>query len=169
MTQNSPRPNSGSRSSTADTGATDNDEAKAQPAETSSDAQPKGQSKDRAGLTAEIEQTRQQLGETVDALAAKADVGARVRDKAAQLREQTASSLGTLSQTVRQKAPQIRDQVAAPVVKAGQVIPEPARRTAVRTSRHTAQAASRRPGVLFVATAACVVAGLWLWRRGSRA
>ena len=39
-------------------------------------------------LKQEIEQTRTELGDTVEALAAKADVKARMRDKADQLKEQ---------------------------------------------------------------------------------
>lgn len=65
---------------------------------------------DREELKAEIEQTREELGETVEALAAKANVPARVRGKATQLREQATGTIGTLTHAVREKAPQLREQ-----------------------------------------------------------
>ncbi len=42
-------------------------------------------------IAADIEQTRHDLAETIDALAAKADVPTRVREKAAQARVRTGS------------------------------------------------------------------------------
>jgi hypothetical protein len=53
-------------------------------------------------LRDDIERTRQQLGETAEALAAKADVKARAKQKANQVKEQA---------TVR--ANQVRDQAAS--------------------------------------------------------
>ena len=44
-----------------------------------------------AELREDIERTRQELGETVEALAAKTDVTARARHKAAQAKEQAAA------------------------------------------------------------------------------
>ncbi|GAA4056494.1 DUF3618 domain-containing protein [Actinomadura miaoliensis] len=127
-----------------------------------------GRSKDRQTLEADIEQTRQGLSETVDALMRKVDVPARARDKAEQLREQAAGTFGTLTRTVRHKAPQARQQVAVPVTKAAQAIPEPVRRTTARTSRKTVQTVGERPEALVAAVAVCAGAGVWLWRRGSR-
>ncbi|GAA0350568.1 DUF3618 domain-containing protein [Actinoallomurus spadix] len=72
--------------------------------------QNKAQAGDQEELKAEIEQTREELGETVEALAAKANVPARVRGKATQFRDQATDTLGTLTQTVREKAPQLREQ-----------------------------------------------------------
>jgi hypothetical protein len=112
---------------------------------------------DREQLIAGIEQTRHDLAETVEALAAKADVASRVRDKTAQVREQLGGRFTTLSHTARDRAPGVRDQVTASVTRAGRVIPEPARRTV-----------TERPAVLFATAGVCVAAGLWLWRIGGR-
>ena len=65
-------------------------------------------------LRQEIEQTRQRLGETVDELAAKADVKARARAKLAEVSGQV-----TQSQIVRNYWPVA---VAAGVLAAGAVI-----------------------------------------------
>jgi Protein of unknown function (DUF3618) len=142
---------------------------------------------DREDLKAGIEQTREELGDTVDALQAKADVPSRVRDRAAQLREQAtgtlgtltqtvrdkapqvreqaAGTLGTLTQTVRDKAPQVREQVAGPVAKVGQAVPEPVARTGRRATRF----AGERPAALYAAAGVCAAIGMWLWRRGRKA
>ncbi|WP_185792355.1 DUF3618 domain-containing protein [Actinoallomurus bryophytorum] len=108
---------------------------------------------DREQLIAGIEQTRHDLAETVEALAAKADVASRVRGKTAQVRGQIGGKFSTLTRTARDRAPGVRDQVS----KAGRVIPEPARRTV-----------TERPAVLYAAAGACVAAGLWMWRMGGR-
>jgi MYXO-CTERM domain-containing protein len=127
----------------------------------SQDTPRQGAAGDRDELVAGIEQDRQDLAKTVQALAAKADVPARVRDKASQVRDQ----LSTLNTTAREKAPQMREQVAASLTKAGQSIPEPARRTAVRTTRQATDAAAKQPAALYAAAGVCAAAGLWLWRR----
>jgi Protein of unknown function (DUF3618) len=53
-------------------------------------------------LQQEIERTRQRLGETVDALAAKADMKARVRAKAAEAKAQARDKVAEVSGQVRQ-------------------------------------------------------------------
>jgi hypothetical protein len=55
-----------------------------------------------AEVREDIERTRQQLGETAEALAAKADVRARARQKASQVKEQATA-----------RASQVRDQAAS--------------------------------------------------------
>jgi len=52
------------------------------------------ESKDPEQIREEIEATRQELGDTVEALAYKADVKARVRDKIQSSRESAAGKLG---------------------------------------------------------------------------
>ncbi|MGW6275315.1 MULTISPECIES: DUF3618 domain-containing protein [unclassified Streptomyces] len=57
------------------------------------------QDKDTANpgeLRAKVEQTRQDLGETVEALAAKADVKARAQEKAIEIKGQTATKAAEL-------------------------------------------------------------------------
>ncbi|MDN3357244.1 DUF3618 domain-containing protein [Actinomadura sp. DC4] len=68
----------------------------------SHDTQPRGTPDERGRLTADIAQTRQDLAATVQALAAKADVPARVRDRAGDLQER----LTGLGAKAREKAPQ---------------------------------------------------------------
>jgi ABC-type transporter Mla subunit MlaD len=149
----------------------------------SQDTPRQGAAGEREELVAGIEQTRQDLAKTVQALAAKADVPSRMRDKASQVREQLSGTLTTLNSTAREKAPQVREQVAgtlttlnttarekapqvreqvtASLTKAGQSIPEPARRTAVQAT----DAAAKRPAALYAAAGVCTAVGLWLWRR----
>ncbi|MEE6261972.1 DUF3618 domain-containing protein [Plantactinospora sonchi] len=52
-------------------------------------------------LRAEIRQTRAELGQTVQALAAKADVKARIKGSAAQTRERMRQRAGQTTATVR--------------------------------------------------------------------
>ncbi|MBF9129071.1 DUF3618 domain-containing protein [Plantactinospora sp. S1510] len=52
-------------------------------------------------LRAEIRQTRAELGETVQALAAKADVKARIKGSAAQTRDRVRERAGQTTATVR--------------------------------------------------------------------
>jgi hypothetical protein len=70
----------------------------------------------------EIEQTRQSLGETVDELAARADVRARARAKAVQAKAQAQAQIAEMSRQVKQsRAVQRRwpVAVAAGVLVAG--------------------------------------------------
>ncbi len=56
---------------------------------------------DREALRAEIGQTRADLGQTMQALAAKVDVKARLRDSAAQTRERVRQRAGHTAASVR--------------------------------------------------------------------
>jgi Protein of unknown function (DUF3618) len=72
---------------------------------------------DPAQLAAEIERTRERLGETVEALAAKADVKARAQQKASQLTVQLKNRAGQASQQISK---QIRERpVPVAVAAAG--------------------------------------------------
>jgi hypothetical protein len=126
---------------------------------------------DREKIAADIEQTRHDLGETLDALAAKVDVPSRVRDKIAQVREGTAGKVATLADTVREKtrrqALEGHEQAAIPSAKAHGAMPEPVRRAAARATRQAAQTVGARPALLYSVGGLCVLAGLWVWRRGS--
>jgi hypothetical protein len=127
---------------------------------TQSSFQPGDPVTEREELTEGIERTRQDLAETVEALAAKADVPTRVRGKATEVRERVTGTFTTLTDTAREKAPQVREQVGASIGKAGQAIPEPAR----RTTRKAARAVGERPAVLYAVAGAFTAAGLWVWR-----
>jgi ElaB/YqjD/DUF883 family membrane-anchored ribosome-binding protein len=95
---------------------------------------------DREALRAEIQRTRAELGETVEALAAKADVKARLKDSAEQTRER-----------VREQAAQ---SVARLRGQAGQAA-ETARGTA-----HDTQRSIRRNPVPWAAVAAGALAAV---------
>lgn len=99
---------------------------------------------DAQRLQAEIERTREQLGETVEQLAAKADMKSRARAKAAAL-------AGRVKNTTRQKAVSARQagmsqlqRRAAPVWEA---TPEPARQAVAQG----ASAVRRHRGLLAAA------------------
>lgn len=75
-------------------------------------------------LRAEIRQTRAELGETVQALAAKADVKARIKGSAAQTRDRMRRRAGRTTATVRSAlhdagSVAVRNPVAWAVLAAG--------------------------------------------------
>ena len=99
---------------------------------------------------ADVAQARQNLAETVQALAARADVPTRVRDQAGHLQRR----LTGLGARAREKAPQVRD---ATLTKASQSVPKAGQVTG---------AVATRPAALYAVAGACVAAGLLLWKRG---
>jgi hypothetical protein len=109
---------------------------------------------DQQALQEEIERTRQHLGETVDALAAKADVKARAQQKARHL-------TGLLKST----AVQGRHRAATAVNSLSQATPE-----SVKEAVDSAAATSRRHRVPLAAAVGAVVASVlaWLLIRGRR-
>jgi ElaB/YqjD/DUF883 family membrane-anchored ribosome-binding protein len=58
---------------------------------------------DQQELEKEIEQTRERLGETVEALAAKVDVKARAQEKLGQLANQAKQQAGQAGQQIRKR------------------------------------------------------------------
>ena len=132
---------------------------------TAADSQPAAEERpvDEAGLRQEIERTREQLGETVEQLAAKTNVQGRARAKAAEL---AGRAKGTTAQARTQAAAQfgnVRGQLQARAAPAREAIPEPLRR-AVAKGASTAQ--QRR--VPLATAAVTLIAGYlafrW-WRR----
>ena len=69
-------------------------------------------SHDPQQLTQEIHETREQLGETVEALAGKADATALAEDKTSQLSGRLRSGASQASQQVAAKAGLLRSQLA---------------------------------------------------------
>ena len=140
-------------------------------------------------LAEEIERTREQLGETVEQLAAKADVKARAQDKASQLtgrlkgkagqaRQQAAAAAGQVQRQLADKTTgprqkvvsasgpvkdQVRQQAAAAAAEISKVTPEPVRRAAAR-----AAVTARQRRVMLAAAIGAGVLG-WMviarWRR----
>jgi hypothetical protein len=99
-----------------------------------------------------MEQTREKLGETVEQLAAKADVKARAQDKASQL-----------TGRLKDKAGQARQQTATAAAKISKATPEPVRRAAAQA----AVTARQRRVMLAAAVGAGVLAWMVIarWRR----
>lgn len=122
-----------------------------------SNAQPAEESRppsERDELAAGIERTRTDLAETVEELAARVDVPARVRDRATEVRDR----LTVLTGTAREKVPHVREQVGASI---GKAVPEPAR----RATRQAADAVRNRPAVLYAVAGVVTVGALWAWLR----
>ncbi|HTA04668.1 MAG TPA: DUF3618 domain-containing protein [Streptosporangiaceae bacterium] len=103
-------------------------------------------------LRQEIERTREQLGDTVQQLAAKTDVQARARDKAVEM-----------TRKVRGKASQAQAEAAAVGAPVWEATPEPVRQAVAKGASTIRQ----RRGPLAVAASALVAGYLavrW-WRR----
>ncbi|MFI6091223.1 DUF3618 domain-containing protein [Streptomyces sp. NPDC051218] len=131
--------------------------------------------KDTAGageLRAKVEQTRQDLGETVEALAAKTDVKARAQEKAVAIKGQTATKAAELGEQARAKATeaahvlqdkvpdQVKDKAAAAT---GQVKAAAGQATEVWQDKAPEQVKNRRTG--FIAGGAALVVAYVLVRR----
>jgi ElaB/YqjD/DUF883 family membrane-anchored ribosome-binding protein len=115
-----------------------------------------GEARSAEEIRADIEQTREQLGETVEALAEKSDVKAQARSRIDSAKEKVAGNLGTARQTVAGKADQFgaRAREATPASAGAGV-------------QQVAATVRREP--LPVAVAGAFVAGLlvgWLLGRG---
>ncbi|WP_367047123.1 DUF3618 domain-containing protein [Streptomyces sp. Je 1-332] len=131
--------------------------------------------KDTAGageLRAKVEQTRQDLGETVEALAAKTDVKARAQEKAVAIKGQTATKAAELSEQARAKATEaaqvlqdkVPDQVKDKAATAtGQVKAAAGQATEVWHDKAPEQVQNRRTG--FIAGGAALVVAYVLVRR----
>ena len=100
-------------------------------------------------LTEEIERTREHLGETVEALAAKADVKARAQHDAAEVK-------GNLSDKDRAVKDKVTEQASELRKEAANVTPEPVQRSAsqaadiVREHRGKVAAAAAGAAILIL-------------------
>ena len=139
---------------------------------------------DAERLRAEIDRTREHLGETVEQLAAKLDVKSRARAKAAELAGQAATLAKSAPAQARKQAERVRAQAAVragsarggltakaagarrKAVAAGQSAPGPAK-TAVAAGTGTAR---RYPVPLSAAAGVLAALALIIWRlNGNRA
>ena len=108
-------------------------------------------------LAGEIERTREQLGETVEALAAKANVKGRAQHRAAEVRDNLGSKARAAKGKVAEQAGDLRNDAAA----AGRAVrgstPAPVQRSAgqavviVRGNRGKAAATAAAAAVLILA------------------
>jgi hypothetical protein len=117
---------------------------------------------DERQLAEEIEQTREQLGETVQALTAKGDVKARAQGKIAQLADTAEAARHKAASVAGPPVGQVRQQAEAAVAGISKITPEPARQAAAKT----AGVARQRRVPLAAAAAVTVLAWLIIrWRR----
>jgi hypothetical protein len=136
-------------------------------ARSGSTAQPVGGAKGPDELRQQIEQTRSQLGDTVEELAGKADVKGRARARAADLRDKAGAMTVQLRSSVAQAGHGVQDRAG----RAGHAVQEKAGRaghTVQEKAGGAGQAARRRPGPVLVAGAVAgvlVAVGVVLRRR----
>ncbi|WP_326784434.1 DUF3618 domain-containing protein [Streptomyces sp. NBC_00659] len=131
-------------------------------------------------LREQVERTRHELGQTVQALADKTDVKARAQQKAGKLKEQavvkadelkaqavkaTSQVQDMLPDSVKDKAAQAAGQVRATAARAGRVWEEKAPAPLRQKAAQSAQLARDNRTVLLVAAAAGVTV---LWLAGRR-
>ncbi|MFF7295517.1 DUF3618 domain-containing protein [Streptomyces sp. NPDC008265] len=111
-----------------------------------------------AELRDQVERTRDELGKTVEALAAKADIKAQAKEKTAAVRDQAAETAAQVSEQIRERA-----EHAAQAVK--DKTPDPLLQRAAQAA--TAARANRTP-LLVIGTALAVVLLLRRSRGGRR-
>jgi Protein of unknown function (DUF3618) len=126
-------------------------------------------------LRQEIESTRQRLGETVDELAAKADVKARAQAKAAettaQARDRAVEATAQARDRVTETTAQARDRVAGTTAQArdrAAKVTAQARDRAVEVSGRVSRSEAVRRRWPVAVAAAVVIAGtvvIWRWKR----
>jgi Protein of unknown function (DUF3618) len=121
---------------------------------------------DKQAIMEDIERTREQLGETVEALAAKADVRARAEQKTAEVKARAGQKAAEVTGTIKAKVGgPVKDQVERARQTGGTVweaTPEPVQ----RQTRKVAAVVSQHRGKA-VAVAATLLAG-WLTIRKLR-
>ncbi|MFI2409404.1 DUF3618 domain-containing protein [Streptomyces sp. NPDC018947] len=138
---------------------------------TGSTAQPAGGAKGPDELRRQIEQTRSQLGDTVEELAEKADVKGRAKARAADLKDKAGAMTVQLRSSARHAGHTVQDRAH----RAGRTAPgdaDPAGRTARQRMpdrvRGAVAAGKRHPRPVLVAGAAAgavVAAGVLRRRR----
>jgi cobalamin biosynthesis Mg chelatase CobN len=128
-------------------------------------------------IQAEIEQTRERLGETVEELVAKADVKARAKDKAAELKAKAQVKAAEAKTTAQLKAAEAKTtaQAKAAGVKAkaqgqagdlpGQVQVARAKAAELSSKVSQHQLVQRRWPVAAVAGAVVIAGLIIVWRR----
>jgi Protein of unknown function (DUF3618) len=133
---------------------------------------------DPQALAEDIERTREQLGDTVETLAAKLDVKAQARGKTAEMRNRVAAVSGQAAERVTATTGSVKQQMASKTgrltkaatvggAKIQQLTPEPARQVTARAAR----TARERPvpyAAAAAGAAALLLTGWLVWRRGRR-
>jgi len=117
-------------------------------------------------LRAEIQQTRSELGETVQALAAKADVKARAKDQVEQTKQKVKNQAVEAGEKVRVAAVAATDKVRAVAGQASDKVSETSPRDLAYQAR--AQAGTSPVPLSLVFAGVAAVVGIILIVRGSR-
>ncbi|MEU6843422.1 DUF3618 domain-containing protein [Streptomyces sp. NPDC046716] len=110
-------------------------------------------------LREQVERTRAELGDTVEALAAKADVKARAKDRAAQVKEQATATADALRAQTSDTVDTVRTKVSDVAHQAQDRLSGPAGTQAARSVR------DHRAAVLVAASAGALALWLALRRR----
>ncbi|SEG75339.1 MYXO-CTERM domain-containing protein [Thermomonospora echinospora] len=109
-------------------------------------------------LRTDIERTRAELGETVEALASKADVKTRAKDKAGQFKENITAQAQHGIETVR-------DRTAPAAQKAQEKTRELAAKARETSSSEEVRAKAAPGGAAAAAGTGAAAVAVWLWRR----
>ncbi|MDT0429450.1 DUF3618 domain-containing protein [Streptomyces salyersiae] len=130
-----------------------------------------------AELRAQVEETRDELGRTVEALAGKADIKNRAQEKTAEVKDRAQEKTAEVRDRAQEKGTEARDRAQEAAGQArtrlsttahtlGEKVqnhtPEPVRENAGRA----VEAARNRPGVLLAVGTAALVVLLVARRRG---
>jgi len=116
-------------------------------------------------LAEEIERTREHLGETVEALAAKADVKARAERRATEVKANLRGKARAAKDKVTEQAGELREEAAAKTARAKEMTPVPVQRFA---SQAVAIVRGHRGKAAAGALAAAIVVLAWLAARRRR-
>ena len=122
-----------------------------------------------AELREDIERTRQELGETVEALAAKTDVKTRARKKVGQAKEQATARAAAARQkalsAARPAAEHVQGTAEVAGTEAWQALPGRVQNAAKQA---TVTARRANPGVLAAIAAAALLAAIAIMRRSRK-
>jgi hypothetical protein len=123
--------------------------------------------KDVEAARERVEATREELGQTVAALAEKVDVKTRTRGKAVAVKERAGRAAGQAAHTARSKAAAVKDRAASR--RSGSTGPPEAGQVrtadAPASTRTVADTLKQRPVALALIGGALAVAGLVVWWR----
>ena len=94
-------------------------------------------------LREQVEQTRIELGKTVEVLAAKADVKARAREKATEVKEQAVAKASELKGQAALKSGELREKATGLARQAQDRLPDPVKGKAVQAAEQVRAKASQ--------------------------
>ncbi|KUL68987.1 MULTISPECIES: DUF3618 domain-containing protein [unclassified Streptomyces] len=95
-------------------------------------------------LRAQVEHTRHELGSTVEALAAKADVKTRAQEKAAEVKVQAADRAGALKEQAAHKAEEVKAKASDATARVQAKMPDQVKGT-MEHAQHLWQDKAPRP------------------------